>query len=92
LLEEPPQNSFFACFLQGNLHCVHESCTSKQIVGAKPLPNKLLLQMDNYMKDNKNWHLLAFFSLLIARDVFEEMKVGFFVIGHTHKNIAEYFS
>jgi hypothetical protein len=25
-----------------------------KIVGAKPLPRNLLLQMDNYMKDNKN--------------------------------------
>jgi hypothetical protein len=43
--------------------------------------------MDNYMKDNKNQHLLAFFPLLIARDVFVEVKLGFFVIGHTHEDI-----
>jgi hypothetical protein len=26
----------------------------EQVVGAKPLLEKLLLQMDNYVKDNKN--------------------------------------
>jgi hypothetical protein len=39
------------------------------------------------MKDNKNWHLLTFLSLLIARDVFEEVKLGFIVVGHTHEDI-----
>jgi hypothetical protein len=43
--------------------------------------------MDNCVKDNKNWHLLVFFSLLIVRDVFEEVKLGFFVVGHTHEDI-----
>jgi hypothetical protein len=43
------------------------------------------------MKDNKNQHLLAFFSLLIVRDVFEEVKLGFLVIGYTHEDIDECF-
>ncbi len=47
--------------------------------------------MDNYMKDNNNRHLLAFLSLLTTRDVFEEVKLGFFAIGHTHKNIDKSF-
>ncbi len=34
---------------------VHE-----QVVGAKPLFKKLLLQMDNFVKDNRNWHLFVF--------------------------------
>jgi hypothetical protein len=32
----------------------------EQVVSAKLLPKKLLLQMDNCVKDNKNWHLLVF--------------------------------
>jgi hypothetical protein len=40
-------------------------------VGAKPLLKKLLLQMDNYVKDNKNLRLLVFLSLLIAKKVFQ---------------------
>jgi hypothetical protein len=61
--------------------------TPYQIVGLKPLPRNLILQMDNYVKDNKNQHLLAFLSLLTTRDVFEEVKLGFLVIGHTCKDI-----
>ncbi len=70
--------------LQGKLHCICELCTLDQIVGSKPLPKKLLLQMDNCIKDNKNRHLLTFLSLLMVRNVFEEVKLGFFIIGHTH--------
>jgi hypothetical protein len=43
--------------------------------------------MDNYVKDNKNQHLLTFLSLLMARDVFEEVKLVFLVVGHTHEDI-----
>jgi len=43
--------------------------------------------MDNCVKKNKNWHLLTFISLLIARYVFEEVKLGFYVVGHTHEDI-----
>jgi hypothetical protein len=53
----------------------------------KPLPTNLLLQMDNCIKDNKNRHLLTFLSLLTIRDVFEEVKLGFLIVGHTHEDI-----
>ncbi len=43
--------------------------------------------MDNCVKNNKNRHLLVFVSLLMARDVFEEVKLGFIVVGHTHEDI-----
>jgi len=45
----------------------------EQVVGAKPLLKKLLFQMDNCVKDNKNQHLLVFLSLLIVKEVFEEV-------------------
>ncbi len=56
-------------------------------VGAKPLLKKLLLQMDNYVKHNKNRHLLLFLSLLIANEVFQEVHLGFLVVGHMHKDL-----
>ncbi len=46
-----------------------------------------LKPMDYCVKDNKNHHLLAFLSLLIARKVFEEVRLGFLVVGHTHGDI-----
>jgi hypothetical protein len=39
------------------------------------------------VKDNKNKYLWEFLSLLIVRDVFEEVQLGFLVLGHTHKDI-----
>jgi len=54
LFEEPPQNSFFACLLQGKSCCICELRTLEKIVGVKPLLRNLLFQMDNCMKDNKN--------------------------------------
>jgi len=41
----------------------------EQVVRAKPLFNKLLLQMDNCVKENKNKHLFVFLSLLTIKEV-----------------------
>jgi hypothetical protein len=58
-----------------------------KIVGLKPLLKKLFFQMDNCVKDNKNRHLLVFLYLLTAHEVFEEVQLGFLVVGHTHEDI-----
>jgi hypothetical protein len=47
--------------------------------------------MDNCVKDNKNCHLLPFLSLLIAWKVFEEVQLGFSIVGHTCEDIEESF-
>jgi hypothetical protein len=46
--------------MQGSSWCLKALKALEQVVGAKPLPKKLLLQMDNCVKDNKNRHLLIF--------------------------------
>jgi hypothetical protein len=56
MFEEPHSIHSLLVFLQGKLRCVRELCTLERIVGTKPLPRNLLLQMDNCVKDNKNWH------------------------------------
>jgi hypothetical protein len=56
-------------------------------VGSKPLPKTFLLQMDNYVKDNKNRYVLVFLLLLTTREVFEEVKLGFLLVVHTHEDI-----
>ncbi len=73
--------------LQGKSHCICKLCTPDQIVGLKPLLKNLLLQMDNCVKDNNNQHLLTFLSLLTTKDVFEEVKFGFLIVGHTCEDI-----
>ncbi len=87
LFEDPPHNSFFARLLQGKSHCVRKLWTSDQTIGVKPLAKKLLFQMDDFVEDNENRHLLAFLSLLTTKDVFEEVKLVFLVVGHTHEDI-----
>jgi hypothetical protein len=81
------QNEFFEQLMQGSLQCLKALKVLEQAVGAKPLPKKLLLQMDNCVKDNKNRRLLFFLSLLIAKEVFEKVQLRFLVIGHTHEDI-----
>ncbi len=77
--------------MQRNSSCLNTLKLVKKIVGVKPLPRKLLLQMDNYVKDNMNHPLLAFLSLLIAHKVFEEVELGFLVVGHIHEDINKSF-
>jgi len=51
----------------------------------------MLFQMDNIVKNNKNTCLLAFLSLLTMREVFEEVKLWFLLVGCTHENIDKCF-
>jgi hypothetical protein len=90
LFEHLPENALFASFLQGKSHCTRLK-TPNESVGPKPLPKIFLLQMDNYVRDNKYRYLLTFLSLLMAREVFEEFKPGFLLVGHTHEDINECF-
>lgn len=39
-----------------------------------PLPKKLYVQLDNCLRENKNRHVLAFLSLLVAEGVFDEVQ------------------
>jgi hypothetical protein len=87
LVEFEPQN-----ILEGSSCCLNALRHTNKIVGVKPLLRKLLLQMDNCVKDNKNRHLnMLFLSLLIAQKVFEEVQLGFLVVGHTHEDIDNSF-
>jgi len=48
----------------GNWQCLKALKVPKQVVGAKPLLKKLLLQMDNCVKDNKNDICFFFFVII----------------------------
>jgi hypothetical protein len=71
----------------GSWQCLKALKVPKQVVGAKPLLKKLLLQMDNCVKDNKNDTCLFFLSLLTMKEVFEEVQLGFLVVGHMYEDI-----
>jgi len=43
--------------------------------------------MNNCVKDNKNRYLLTFLSFLSTKEVFEEVKLGFLIVDHTHEDI-----
>ncbi len=87
LFEWSTLNALFTLLFQGKYWCIIEFKTPSESVGPKLLPKKFLLQMDNYVKDNKNRCLLTFLSLLTTREVFEEVRLGFLMVGHTHENI-----
>ncbi len=67
--------------------CIIKLKTQSESVGPKSLQKKLLLQMDKCVKDNKNRYLLTVMLLLTMKEVFEEVKLGFLVVGHTHEDI-----
>jgi hypothetical protein len=73
--------------MHGSSHCLTTLKVPKKFIDVKPLFKKLLLQMDNYVKDNNNYHLFAFLSLLTARKMFEQVQLGILGVGHTHENI-----
>ncbi len=47
--------------------------------------------MGNCVKDNNNCQLPTFISLLIVHEVFEEIQLGFLIVGHTHEDLDRSF-
>jgi hypothetical protein len=50
LFEHEPQNAFFHRLTQRSFHYI-----LKKFIIVKPLPRKMLFQMDNYVNDNKDY-------------------------------------
>jgi hypothetical protein len=55
------------------------------------MPRTMWLQFDN-CGENKNKEMFAYLSLLIENHIFDEIEVGFLIVGHTHSSIDQYFS
>jgi hypothetical protein len=49
------------------------------------------MQLDNCWKDNKSRYVFCFWSLLVAKGIFEEVSVSFLLVEHTHEDIDATF-
>ena len=58
---------------------------------AIPLPPILNVQMDNAARDNKNWFVFYFWSLLLTKGIFREVYMNFMLVGHIHDDIDVLF-
>ncbi|KAL3694871.1 hypothetical protein R1sor_008522 [Riccia sorocarpa] len=57
-----------------------------------PLPPTLYLQLDNIVRENKNNILFAYLAMLLDRNIFSKIKLGFLLVGHTHDFVDQMFS
>lgn len=48
------------------------------------LPGRFCLRADNCWRENKNRYVLAYLADLVQREVFREIVLDFFPVGHTH--------
>ncbi len=58
----------------------------------RPLPPVLYVQLDNTSRENKNKYTMAYFYMLVERGIFQKIKIGFLLVGHTHDQIDQMFS
>ena len=56
------------------------------------LPPILRIQADNYGRENKNKYMFAYCASLVALEYFLEVRLSFFIVGHTHEDIDQRFS
>jgi hypothetical protein len=56
------------------------------------LPPILCIQADNCARENKNKFLFGLCATLVGLGYFEEVRVGFLLVGHTHSDIDQRFS
>lgn len=55
------------------------------------LPKIINFQFDN-CGENKNKEMFAFFASVIELEIFDEIRVNFLIVGHTHSNLDQFFS
>jgi hypothetical protein len=56
------------------------------------LPQVIYLQLENNSHENKNQIVFGYLSMLVEMGIFQKVKVGFLLVGHTHDHIDEMFS
>jgi hypothetical protein len=56
------------------------------------LPPRLRIQADNCARENKNKYILTLLALLVKFGYFEEVEMGFMIVGHTHTDVDALFS
>jgi hypothetical protein len=63
-----------------------------QDVGLENLKGKtLFLQMDNTVRENKNYTLLTFMALLKRLNIFKAIEISYLPVGHTHEDVDQMF-
>ncbi|XP_073254276.1 uncharacterized protein [Porites lutea] len=73
---------------QSKTNLPHANCLSKE----GRLPPFLFLQMDNCYRECKNRYILGFCSLLVEKEIFQEVRLSFLMVGHTHEDVDRFFS
>jgi hypothetical protein len=91
LFENSGATPLFDVVLSGKELCMLALCTDLVLVAARRLPPILHVQLDNCWKDNKSRYVFCFWSLLVAKSIFEEVFVSFLLVGHTHEDIDATF-
>ena len=56
------------------------------------LPPVLCIQADNCGRENKNVYIFCLCGTVVALGFLEEIRLSFFIIGHTHEDIDQRFS
>ncbi len=103
LFPHAPANELFRALVWGKWACnssipastcLNAPCSraASPDIPEVPLPKNLYLKLDNSAKDNKNKYVMQFCSLLTAKEIFKEVQVAFFIVGHTHEDIDGCFS
>jgi hypothetical protein len=102
-LEKPPASSsgllfensratpLYDAVLRGKEACVLALGIELVAVLVQRLPPILHVQLDNCWKDNKSRYVFCFWSLLVAKGIFQEVFVSFLLVGHTHEDIDATF-
>lgn len=70
--------------------CIKSLVISLSLILRRRLPPILHVQLDNCLKDNKNRYLFYFWSILVAKGIFEEVFVSL-LVEHIHEDIDTTF-
>jgi hypothetical protein len=91
LFESSGSTPLFDAILKGKEICLDSLGTFQPSIPVRTLPPILYVQLDNCWKDNKSRYVFCFWSMLVAKGIFEEVFVSFLLVGHMHEDIDATF-
>lgn len=58
----------------------------------RPTPKTCFLQFDNCVSENKSMAMYGLAAMLVGLGVFDELRINYLLVGHTHEDIDQMFS
>lgn len=91
----PPRLSLFTMTEEYKIGANHVIKALQRFFNCKAtygqLPNTMFVQLNNCAQKNENRFVFSYIELLLLQNIFKQIEVAFFSMGHSHEEVDQVF-